>query len=324
MQRGDFLTGAGDFVLEQAQAPGLTGLPGRSLGEPDAGLIGFGTRLVERAAQLVKPALEQEGPVRADYALSQGKRTMCHYSKKRQFAKPVRSGQVPGPTSQVGIRPASLYWRCTARAPARAAAQDPRVQNAGKGFFEDGDFAAVLLEVPAHEQAVIKFLRLAGWRVEEPLGLTWDQVDREGEVIRLYADETKGKAGRVFPYGLFPDVKALLDTQWQNRNGAFVFHDGGQRVAYTTLHKHWKAACKRVEVAGRLIHDLRRPAARAMRRAGLSEGEIMKLCEWKTRAMFDRYNIIDEADLASAVAKLSSANGTVGAQSTLSPEQAGR
>jgi len=96
-----------------------------------------------------------------------------------------------------------------------------------------------------------------------------------------------------------------------------VFQNDGQRIAYTTLHKPWKTACKRAGVAGRLIHDLRRTAARAMRLAGLSEGEIMKLCGWKTRAMFDRYNIIDEADLASAVAKLS--NGTVAAQSKGSP-----
>jgi hypothetical protein len=35
----------------------------------------------------------------------------------------------------------------------------------------------------------------------------------------------------------------------------------------------------------------------------VSEGEIMKLCGWPTRSMFDRYNVIDEADLAAAVAK---------------------
>ena len=29
----------------------------------------------------------------------------------------------------------------------------------------------------------------------------------------------------------------------------------------------------------------------------------MKLCGWKTRAMFDRYNVIDATDLSLAVAK---------------------
>jgi hypothetical protein len=56
-------------------------------------------------------------------------------------------------------------------------------------------------------------------------------------------------------------------------------------------------------VPGRLVHDVRRSAARDFRRAGVSEGKIMQLCGWETRSMFDRYNIIDEADLAAAVAK---------------------
>ena len=76
VQRGEFITREGELVLEQAQAPGLTGLTGRSLGEPDAGLICFGTRFVERAAQLLEPALEQEGPVRA-YATTRSRYAFC-------------------------------------------------------------------------------------------------------------------------------------------------------------------------------------------------------------------------------------------------------
>ena len=110
MQGGDFLTGAGDLVLEQAHAPGLTGLTSRSLGEPDAGLICFGTRLVERAAQLLETALEQYSPVRAGgrgrargeaastrsrYAFSQGRTMSHHYSKTRQFAKPRKVESSP-------------------------------------------------------------------------------------------------------------------------------------------------------------------------------------------------------------------------------------
>ncbi len=49
------------------------------------------------------------------------------------------------------------------------------------------------------------------------------------------------------------------------------------------------------------LNDLRRTAARDFRQAGVSEGEILRL--WETRSMFDRYNIIDEEDLAQAVAK---------------------
>jgi hypothetical protein len=36
--------------------------------------------------------------------------------------------------------------------------------------------------------------------------------------------------------------------------------------------------------------------------SGVSEGMIMKLCGWKTRSMFDRYNVIDEGELTTAVA----------------------
>jgi integrase len=177
----------------------------------------------------------------------------------------------------------------------------PPLRNTRTGFFEDGDFAALLLELAGHVRPVVRFLRLTGWRKSEALALTWDQVDWEGLVIRLHATQTKGGDARVFPFGLAPELKQLLEERWAVREGLFVFHRGGTRIK--TFRRAWARACRKAGLEGRLVHDLRRSAARDFRRQGVSEGEIMKLCGWKTRAMFDRYNIIDEADLAQAVAK---------------------
>ena len=82
-----------------------------------------------------------------------------------------------------------------------------------------------------------------------------------------------------------------------------VFQEPPERTHHTNVLGEWTRACKRAGLTGRLVHDLRRSAARDFRRAGVSDDEVMRLCGWETRAMFDRYDIIDEADLAAAVAK---------------------
>lgn len=177
----------------------------------------------------------------------------------------------------------------------------PKVRNTREGFFEDGDFAGVLLELPEYLRGLVRFLRLTGWRLGEGIGLTWNQVDRDGQVLRIGSRATKWGDSRTFPFAHAPELAALLEAQWGARDGVFVFHRQGHRIG--NLRGVWLGACRRAGVAGRLVHDLRRTAARDMRRAGISEGEIMRLCGWRTRAMFDRYNIIDEEDLAAAVAK---------------------
>jgi integrase len=56
----------------------------------------------------------------------------------------------------------------------------------------------------------------------------------------------------------------------------------------------WKAARVAAQLPGLRFHDLRRGAILTLRRAGLTEHEIMEWCGIKTRAVFDRYDIVDE------------------------------
>ncbi len=66
----------------------------------------------------------------------------------------------------------------------------------------------------------------------------------------------------------------------------------------------WQNVCENAGVPGLLFHDLRRTAARNLRRAGVAEGVIMKIGGWKTRSVFERYAIVDQSDIAAGISKL--------------------
>jgi integrase len=177
-------------------------------------------------------------------------------------------------------------------------------------------------------RVLVEFLRFTGWRRDEARLLTWAAVDRDHAVMRLEGARTKNGKPRIFAFGDAPPLKALLEARWAVRDGLYVFHRDGQAIGRGAVRVGWRRACLRTGLAVkdpvtkkvkllRIVHDLRRTAARDFRRAGVSEGEVMKLCGWRTRDMFDRYNIIDEADLAAAVAKRF--NGGVKAESKGTP-----
>ncbi|MBA3340456.1 MAG: site-specific integrase [Gemmatimonadaceae bacterium] len=175
------------------------------------------------------------------------------------------------------------------------------------GFFEPGEFAALVLELPSDLAGLVRFLYMTGWRRGEGAGLQWAQVDWNDEAfpgqhyepvpgpnacIRISGAQTKGGDSRTFPFA--PALSDLLLARWRVRDGLRVFHRHGKAIG--DFRKAWAKACTTAGLGGKLVHDLRRTAARDFRRAGVSEGVIMQLCGWSTRDMFDRYNITNADD----------------------------
>jgi len=86
-------------------------------------------------------------------------------------------------------------------------------------------------------------------------------------------------------------------------NCPWDFHGAHGRSVANHLNG-WAVVCKRAALPGLLYQDLRRSAVRNMKRAGIQDVEAMRISGHRPRAIFDRYNIVDEADLRSAAEKL--------------------
>jgi integrase len=181
--------------------------------------------------------------------------------------------------------------------------------NARRGFFEHGDLEVVLANLPPYLQDFTRFAYLTGWRKSEVASLIWADVDRKGRVIRLRPEASKNRQGRIVV--LEGELWEIIERRWPAREvkapegetllARYVFHLEGRPVG--DFRKAWLSATKEAGMKGKLFHDLRRSFVRNAVRAGVPERVVMEVSGHRTRHVFDRYNIVSEADLRAAMRK---------------------
>ncbi len=168
--------------------------------------------------------------------------------------------------------------------------------------------------------------RTYGWRVSELLGLRVRQVDLAQKSIRLEPGTTKNSAGRevVTTEAVYTLLSACVigkgadDFVFTRKNGKpvrdfrNVWENACVRAGVGAIvcarcsgpkvsgRRYAKCKAKHSKYSGLIFHDLRRTAARELRRAGIAEGVIMSIGGWKTRSVFERYAIVSRTDIADA------------------------
>ena len=167
-----------------------------------------------------------------------------------------------------------------------------------QGFFEHPEYLAVRAHLPAPWQDILDLAYYSGWRKNEILGLTWDEIDEAGGVIRLSPARSKTLVGRILPISQ-PIAEALARRRARrDPDSPLVFHRDG--IPVRRWRTAWRTACQAAGVPTRFLHDCRRTAARNLIRASVPERVAMLLTGHKSRAIFDRYNIIHEQELLDA------------------------
>jgi integrase len=192
--------------------------------------------------------------------------------------------------------------------------------NTRKGFFERAEFEAIVAYLPPAVAPVVRFAYVTGWRNNEVLHLEWRHVDWSNRVVRLDPGTTKNGEGRVFTFtSELEEVLRSQDTYTRaiqhDRQMVcpWVFHRKGKRIK--DYYRAWWKACLLAGFAvrdpktnyiktSRIPHDFRRTAVRNLVNAGVAERVAMEMTGHKTRAIFDRYHIVNPRDLERASALL--------------------
>ena len=177
--------------------------------------------------------------------------------------------------------------------------------NIRTGFLETAQHDALAAECAKAGlwlRAMFEVGYALGWRHSEVLGLRVRQVDMLSNTIRLEVGTTKNGKGRqaVMTQGL----RELMTQCMIGKKCDDALFTRSNKKPVRDFRTSWDNACKNAAVPGLLFHDLRRTAVRNMVRAGIPERVAMQISGHKTRAIFDRYDIVSERDLKEAAYKL--------------------
>lgn len=200
-----------------------------------------------------------------------------------------------------------------------AAAPLLREPNVRRTVLDDETFKRLLDACEPALKPIVQVAYDTGMRLREILDLVWQQVDLTHGEITLAPQDTKTEQPRIIP--ITAGVLATMSAMPRGLPATPVFRNPATGKPWQDIRKMFNWAKKKAGIADLWFHDLRRSFVTRARRLGIAESVVMKLSGHKTRAVFDRYNIVEMKDLREA-ARLLEARTLSGHSNSDGPQKA--
>lgn len=172
-----------------------------------------------------------------------------------------------------------------------------------KGFVEGKEYRQLCERCTEHWlRAMLALAYTFGFRKSELLRMRLNHVDLLNRSLSLEPGTTKNDEGRIVKL-TSETFELVKQCMFSKTSADYLFTwKGGQPVR--DFRGSWSRLTKAANLPGLLFHDLRRSAVRNMVRRGVPEVVAMRISGHKTRSVFDRYNIVNESDLADTAIRI--------------------
>lgn len=179
---------------------------------------------------------------------------------------------------------------------------------------------------PAQDSAdLVRLLLLTGARFGEVAAMRWEQLDLEGGVWTKPAATTKQNKTHRVPLSAAAlsvlnkrrttadnstsPIKRHTTNRAAQKDSPWVFPGDGENGHMTTIRSFWAAICKRADIKGARVHDLRHTFASLLVSAGESLPVVGALLGHTQARTTSRYAHLMDDSLRSATEKIAQLTG---------------